>query len=60
MVCANYAHTIYWNNNCYSYQPTICGFFNVMSIIDIVIGVVVVVPWNIYLIYKMKKESGKK
>jgi hypothetical protein len=41
-------------------SPQCVGFFNVMSIIDIVIGVAVVVPWNIYLIHKMKKESGKK
>lgn len=29
-----------------------------MSLIDWVIAAIVVIPWNVYLIYKMRKENA--
>lgn len=31
-----------------------------MSVIDVIIGLVVVVPWNLFLIIRMKKENAKR
>ena len=28
-----------------------------MSLVDIIIGTIVIVPWNLYLIYKMRKDA---
>ena len=29
-----------------------------MSLVDIILGIAVVVPWNAYLIYKMRKADA--
>ena len=30
-----------------------------MSVTDIILALIIVVPWNLFLIYRMKKEQKK-